>query len=126
MLGNVVTEKAPGVGGWGGSCTCPNGQTYGVGDNYNYCASLACINGKAGTCNRKIDAEWAHRKVVCSGESVGITLIRLAREYNVKVFYVCVCAFIYYICFLQNMLFRTEKQEHSINLPKNAGLLDWS
>ena len=40
-------------GSWrrhGGSCTCPNGQTYTVGDNYDSCSSLHCIGGVSGTC----------------------------------------------------------------------------
>lgn len=28
------------VGVWGGSCTCPNGETYFVGDNLDFCESL--------------------------------------------------------------------------------------
>ena len=34
-----------GVGGWGGVCTCPDGQEYNVGDNNNACGSLACYGG---------------------------------------------------------------------------------
>merc|ERR1712032_304507 len=39
---NVVTENAPDVGDWGGSCTCPDGQVYQVGDLHNECGSIAC------------------------------------------------------------------------------------
>merc|ERR1719436_868660 len=45
-----VYEKAANVGGWGGLCTCPNGQTYNVGDNYDACGSLACVGGTPGEC----------------------------------------------------------------------------
>jgi hypothetical protein len=62
--GNQVIENAPGVGGWGGTCTCPNGQTYHVGDLNNYCRSLACYGGRAGTCNRR-HGPGAGRKVIC-------------------------------------------------------------
>jgi hypothetical protein len=38
---------APKVGGWGGKCKCPgSGVVYEVGDNYDSCASLACIGGE--------------------------------------------------------------------------------
>ena len=50
------------VGVWGGTCTCPNGQTYQVGDRGNMCGSLACTGGTGGTCN-KGEGEWAFRKV---------------------------------------------------------------
>jgi len=61
---NVVEEKARGVGGWGGSCTCPDGSVYQVGDNYDYCDSLACNGGISGACN-KVHGEWSYRKVTC-------------------------------------------------------------
>ena len=66
--GNQVIENAPGVGGWGGSCTCPDGQVYQVGDENNYCASLACEGGVSGTCNRS-NGEWSRRRVVCAPAS---------------------------------------------------------
>ena len=37
---NQVIENAPNVGGWGGSCTCPDGNVYQVGDNNDFCASF--------------------------------------------------------------------------------------
>lgn len=37
---------APKVGGWGGRCRCPSGHVYDVGDNYDSCASLACVGGE--------------------------------------------------------------------------------
>ena len=40
------------VGGWGGTCTCPDGSVYLVGDNYDACKSLACIDGTPGTCSQ--------------------------------------------------------------------------
>merc|ERR1711953_1288010 len=61
---NLVQEKAPGVGGWGGSCTCPDGSVYQVGDNFNHCGSMACIGGVSGLCNR-YHGEWSYRKVTC-------------------------------------------------------------
>jgi hypothetical protein len=62
---NVVEDNAKGVGGWGGTCTCPDGQSYQVGDNDNACESIACINGNAGECNRK-SGPWKKRKVTCA------------------------------------------------------------
>ena len=53
------------VGGWGGTCTCPNGQTYQVGDNGDSCGSLACEGGTSGNCNKK-GGPWSGRKVICS------------------------------------------------------------
>jgi len=61
---NVVINNAPGVGGWGGSCTCPDGSVYQVADHIDACASLACIGGTPGTCNRH-DGPWSGRKVIC-------------------------------------------------------------
>lgn len=66
---NRVIERAPGIGGWGGSCTCPDGQIYQVGDNGDACNSLACVGGTAGTCNRN-DGSWSFRKVECAAAPV--------------------------------------------------------
>merc|ERR1712217_1008965 len=63
---NVVTEGA--AGGWGGSCTCPDGQIYEVGDNNDACESLACTGGKSGKCNRH-EGSWSFRSVTCSQAS---------------------------------------------------------
>ena len=63
---NVVQEKAHGVGGWGGTCRCSDGNTYKVGDNNDYCKSLACVNGEMIDCNR-YDGEWSRKKVTCKG-----------------------------------------------------------
>jgi hypothetical protein len=54
-----------GAGGWGGSCTCPDGKVYWVGDNGNYCGSLACHGGKSGTCN-KSNGKWSKGSVKCA------------------------------------------------------------
>jgi len=67
-LDNIVEENAPGVGGWGGSCTCPDGSVYQVGDNFDSCGSLACVGGVSGTCNRR-HGEWSRRKVTCGAQS---------------------------------------------------------
>jgi hypothetical protein len=61
---NIVEKNVAGVGGWGGSCTCPDGQVYQVGDQNNYCKSLACIGGTSGKCNRH-SGTWSNTKVTC-------------------------------------------------------------
>lgn len=45
IAGENMYTRADGVGEWGGECTCPNGQTYEVGDNIDGCGSLACYGG---------------------------------------------------------------------------------
>jgi len=62
---NVVEENASGVGGWGGTCQCPDGTTYEVGDNKDGCETLACVNGEKLDCNER-DGDWSNRKVTCS------------------------------------------------------------
>ena len=59
---NVVTS---GGGGWGGDCTCPDGEVYQVGDGNDGCATMACIGGTPGTCHKKM-GEWTNRKVICA------------------------------------------------------------
>ena len=48
---NMVENGASGVGTWGGTCTCPDGSEYQVGDNNDGCGSLACIGGNPGPCS---------------------------------------------------------------------------
>ena len=55
-----------GGGGWGGECTCPDGQKYWVGDAYDSCGSLACVGGTSGSCNSRVDNKWNGKKVVCA------------------------------------------------------------
>jgi len=38
---------APQVGNWGGLCQCPSGKVYEVGDNYDSCASIACVGSES-------------------------------------------------------------------------------
>ena len=62
LIGNKVET---GVGGdWGGWCVCPDGKGYGVSDNNDHCASLACENGKMDWCNKE-KGFWSNRKVKC-------------------------------------------------------------
>lgn len=53
------------VGGWGGTCTCPSGETYQVGDQWDACASMACFGGTPGDCQRSRSPLRVHRGVVC-------------------------------------------------------------
>ena len=63
---NMVHENAPGVGGHGGTCRCPDGKLFQVGDNNDGCQSLACVNGDMVNCN-KHRGGWSNRKVICAG-----------------------------------------------------------
>ena len=63
--GNVVQENVD-ERDWGGTCRCPDGETYEVGDNGDACWSLACVNGEMVNCNR-MEGEWSGRKVTCKG-----------------------------------------------------------
>jgi endonuclease/exonuclease/phosphatase family metal-dependent hydrolase len=63
---------APTVGGWGGRCRCPgSGVVYEVGDNYDSCASLACVGGEVvEECgNGVISSSRAGWMVTCGGPS---------------------------------------------------------
>jgi len=57
----------PNVGGWGGICTCPDGRRYEVGDQKDYCASLACEGGTSGVCSEQgIQPSNKGMKVICT------------------------------------------------------------
>ena len=64
LTGNLVEENANGVGGWGGTCECPDGSRYEVGDAGDSCGSLSCVHGTKINCNMNHGA-WSHRKVTC-------------------------------------------------------------
>ena len=64
LTGNLVEENANGVGGWGGTCECPDGSRYEVGDDGDSCGSLSCVHGTKINCNMNHGA-WSHRKVTC-------------------------------------------------------------
>lgn len=63
-------EHADGVGGWGGWCTCPDGQQYNVGDKNDGCAhgtaSLACFGGTPGECHKEVDPNRQGMQVTCA------------------------------------------------------------
>uniref|UniRef100_A0A7S0NSK8 Uncharacterized protein n=1 Tax=Calcidiscus leptoporus TaxID=127549 RepID=A0A7S0NSK8_9EUKA len=68
---DVYLAEVPGVGGWGGYCTCPSGKTYPVGDNNDYGASLACEGGVATEVYKSDDSDWvlmmSKKQVFCAG-----------------------------------------------------------
>ena len=67
---NQVVQNADGVGGHGGTCTCPNGEVYRVGDWSNNCGSLACIGGVQGdTCGSDNDG-GRNVMVICATTNV--------------------------------------------------------
>lgn len=55
-------------GGWGGSCTCPNGEVYQVADQGRGCSALNCHGGTSGACH-KYDGAWSKAKVTCGDAS---------------------------------------------------------
>lgn len=69
-------KKMNNVGGWGGTCTCPDGEVFNVGDmmgGSTGCESLACEGGVSGPCGDHIPAEAAGHGARCaSGESSGL------------------------------------------------------
>lgn len=65
----MVQTNTPGVGVWGGTCTCPDGHSYQVGDHSDYCGTLACIGGVSGHCNEWDSAAWAGRRVICGPQA---------------------------------------------------------
>ena len=66
---NTVIKDAPNTGEWGGTCTCPSGDVYQVGDNHNLCASLACEGGVSGPCGEN-NPGGANVKVICGQKSI--------------------------------------------------------
>merc|ERR1712032_750819 len=70
------TPPAPNVGLWGGTCECPNGQRYEVGDNNDNCNSLACLNGRKINCNKGPKSgpgPWSWRRVKCNVQALVTT-----------------------------------------------------
>lgn len=63
---NINDKGLENVGGWGGTCTCPDGQVYQVGDMYDQCGTLWCLGGTAGQCN-SYEGPWSRNSVVCKG-----------------------------------------------------------
>ena len=87
---NLVVQGYDSAGFMGGTCTCPDGKVYLVGDNSDQCKTLACEGGVIGHCNMFI-GPWSFRKVscgqlaqtkqrqvkvVCGGKEVGVCKAR--------------------------------------------------
>jgi cell division septation protein DedD len=70
VTGSNLYEHSANVGGWGGWCTCPDGQRYNVGDQRDGCAngpaSLACFGGSPGECIREVDPNRQNMQVTCA------------------------------------------------------------
>ena len=77
--GNLLEHRKDDVGGWSGTCTCPNGYSHKVGDNHDSCESLACVNGISGDCVQG-DFSGAQKKLTCAITNEPTNLI----EENVK------------------------------------------
>lgn len=69
---NLLERDSARVGEWGGTCTCPDGQQYAVGDvldsGHRGCTLLACIGGAASAAckQRGSDEVGAHMKATCA------------------------------------------------------------
>ena len=63
----IGTGRTGWTGGYGGSCTCPDGQVYQVGDDNNSCNSMSkgCVGGTATSCY-KSSGKWSYGKVTCA------------------------------------------------------------
>ena len=61
---DLVEEGLKVVGTWSGTCTCPNGAVYWVGDHFHGGEELACINGVAGLVD-PASRRGAGRRVTC-------------------------------------------------------------
>ena len=71
--------RSEGGGAWGGECTCPDGTSYQVGDNANWCEGLACQGGEGGECHRYATGPWKGRSVECATEGPALTILEQAR-----------------------------------------------
>jgi len=66
-----IYRREVSVGGWGGICTCPNGEVYEVGDNFDNCKTLACEGGAPGECRAGgINSANEGMKVTCGAQPI--------------------------------------------------------
>merc|ERR1719203_1120644 len=61
-----IYRSIEGVGGWSGTCTCPDGQQYHVGDMNEACQDMACVGGVPGQCEKEEAGERAGKGVFCA------------------------------------------------------------
>merc|ERR1712198_460697 len=59
FAGDVYFEDSALAGTYGGSCTCPTGEVYQVGNIGGDCSSLACEGGVPGICH-EYSGEWSN------------------------------------------------------------------
>ena len=64
------------IGAWGGTCTCPDGEIFFVGDLLDACKTIACVGGVSGECGPKIPALARGMGVVCEGATPAPTTPR--------------------------------------------------
>jgi hypothetical protein len=79
LKNNVAWHNERHAGIWGGSCTCPDGRRYQVGDSMDHCDSLACHGGSSGRCIR-YDGPWSGRGVDCGTSAAVAELTIYARS----------------------------------------------
>ena len=61
-----VLQVSSNAGGYGGTCRCPDGATYQVGDNNDNCETLACVGGEQiGQC-QLANGPWSHQRALCA------------------------------------------------------------
>jgi len=60
-----MVEHGDTFGDWGGSCTCPDGAVYSVGDGGSGCKSLQCFGGLSGKCGPN-NSKGRHVRVTCA------------------------------------------------------------
>ena len=62
---NFVEFDVTAVDGWSGTCRCPDGRTYEVGDSIGSSESLACINGDI-VSHYGVEGTRSVKKITCS------------------------------------------------------------
>ena len=68
--GNKLEHNPHNKFGWGGTCECPDGKRYDVGDNGDDCQTLACVNGRMISC-KHTTGKWSGKKVTCAISKTG-------------------------------------------------------
>jgi len=63
------SEFGESIGGFGGKCQCPSGETYFVGDKNNNCRSISCYGGTPGSCSSAIPKSGKGKGVKCGGSA---------------------------------------------------------
>lgn len=74
------------AGSWGGMCTCPDGTQFLVGDNFDWCESLACRGGTSGACVEEEKEGRAGHSMDCASRTPELTVYSPTLDAIVKVF----------------------------------------